>query len=87
MKHELKHFIWVVGLGMGLTAYAFTNFTSKTDFQRLEGKVDRIVSFLLTKQIKGKIIGSTWGCVEGRTYEVQIPEVFGLHHHYFRKVA
>jgi len=49
MKTDLKYFIWVLGLGMALTAYAFTNFTSKDDFSRLEKKVDRIVNILIRK--------------------------------------
>ena len=47
MKTDLKYFIWVLGLGMALTAYAFNNFTSKSDFARLEMKVDKIVKFLI----------------------------------------
>ena len=50
MKQELKHFIWVLGLGMALTAYAYTNFTNKDDFDRLEKKVDKIIGFLLKQQ-------------------------------------
>lgn len=47
MKTDLKYFIWVLGLGMALTAYAFTNFTTNSDFSRLEKKVDKIVKFLI----------------------------------------
>ena len=47
MKQELKHFIWVIGLGMALTAYGYNTFTTKDDFSRLEKKVDRIIGFLL----------------------------------------
>ena len=53
MKNELKYFIYVLTLGMGLTAYAFSNFTSKSDFSRLERKVDKIVNFLI-KDVRRK---------------------------------
>lgn len=52
MKTDLKYFVWVLGLGMALTAYAFTNFTSKDDFSRLEKKVDKIVGFLIKERKK-----------------------------------
>lgn len=52
MKADLKYFIWVLGLGMALTAYAYTNFTGKSDFSRLEKKVDRIINFLMKKNMR-----------------------------------
>jgi len=50
MRKDLKYFIWVLGLGMAVTAYAFTHFTSKDDFSRLEKKVDRIIVHLIKEK-------------------------------------
>ncbi len=37
---------------MALTAYAFTHFTTTKDFNRLEKKVDKVISFILKKEMK-----------------------------------
>ena len=47
---DIKLFIWMVGLGVGLTAFAFSNFATKDSVSRIEKKLDKVIYHLMGKK-------------------------------------
>jgi len=50
MKKELKHFIWIFGLGICLTGSAFAIFVTRFEFHSMQHQVNEIYKHLIGKE-------------------------------------